>query len=129
VAQFSCFNWMVEKKKFGKIIWKIQMMPHVTFSDYHVNILVYIVIANVVIGIHPWIHIKFSYLHSMKKWFICRLWLMVICNLLFASMLIFSHNCHLHLKFNHKQHFFYYYWVKLNKIMWNLVEFVWIMIK
>jgi hypothetical protein len=103
VAQSSCFNWMVEKKEI--FIWQ-NISKNPNDATCHilrlpcVNILVCTivtsVIANVVARIHPWIRIKFPYLYFIKKIHLLfatngRLRLMVICNLSFATMLIFSH--------------------------------------
>jgi hypothetical protein len=68
-----------------------------------VNILVCIAVVSVVIVTHPWIRIKSPYLYYMKKYFICCLWLIITCNLLFATMFIFCCKCCLQLKFNHKR--------------------------
>ncbi len=75
MAQYNCFNRMVGKK----IIWQnILKKPNDAMCQIlrlpHVNILVCIivtsVIANVIVRIHPLIHIKSPYSYSTKKYFI-----------------------------------------------------------
>jgi hypothetical protein len=61
LAQFKCFNWMVEKKNEIFIWHDILKNPndatcHI-FRLPHVNILVCIVVTNVITRTHIWIHV------------------------------------------------------------------------
>jgi hypothetical protein len=82
-------------------------MCHILRLPY-VNILVCIIVTNVIIGIHPWIHVSNCRTCILQKVNFIRCFTTnVICNLSFAIRLIFSCKCHLPLKFSHKQYFSY----------------------
>jgi hypothetical protein len=99
VAQFSYFNRMVEKKEIFvcQNISKDSNDPtcHI-FRQSHVNILVCIVIASLVVGIHPWIHIKILHTYILQKNnLIYHLWLMllIVCCLLLGWFVVTSVVC------------------------------------
>ncbi len=49
MAQYSCFNWIVEKDSNDAMCYIFRLPV--------VNILVYIIVVSVVARIHPWIHV------------------------------------------------------------------------
>jgi hypothetical protein len=94
MAQSSCFNRMVEIYIWQNILKNSNDATCQFFMLPHVNILVCTIVANVVSVVartHPWIHIKSPHSYSMKKYFIRHLRLVVVCNLLFSTTLIFNH--------------------------------------